>query len=246
MIGQAFELKASLFTISILQLKTFDAEMIAKQLSNAAAQAPNFFQNAPVMLDLHRLQAIECPIDYVKIIEVLKSHQLIPISVTGGNADQQHQAVTAGLGVMPRQYSAKVKFNETSSKPTESSDNTLPRESHKTDQNACSFAKLIQLPVRSGQQIYAKNTDLIVVAPVSHGAELLADGSIHVYGTLRGRALAGVNGNLEARIFCQKLEAELLAIAGLYQLNEQFKEFQGKEQCQVSIEADKLCIKQLV
>jgi septum site-determining protein MinC len=84
-------------------------------------------------------------------------------------------------------------------------------------------AKLITLPVRSGQQIYAKNCDLIVMAAVSAGAELLADGNIHVYGPLRGRALAGVNGNREARIFCQQLGAELLSIAGQYKVAEDLR-----------------------
>ena len=79
---------------------------------------------------------------------------------------------------------------------------------------------MISEPVRSGQQIYAPNGDLLVLAPVSHGAELLADGHIHIYGPLRGRALAGVTGDTEARIFCQSLEAELISIAGQYKISE--------------------------
>ena len=84
-------------------------------------------------------------------------------------------------------------------------------------------ARVITHPVRSGQQIYAKNCDLIVMAVVSAGAELLADGNIHVYGPLRGRALAGINGNSEARIFCQQLGAELLSIAGQYKVAEDLR-----------------------
>jgi len=83
-------------------------------------------------------------------------------------------------------------------------------------------AKLITVPVRSGQQVVAKGSDLIVSSSVSRGAELLADGNIHVYGALRGRALAGISGYLEARIYCQSLEAELLSIAGYYRLSDAF------------------------
>jgi septum site-determining protein MinC len=81
--------------------------------------------------------------------------------------------------------------------------------------------RLITTPIRSGQQIYAQGGDLVVISSVSSGAELLADGNIHVYGTLRGRALAGINGNPKARIFCQHLEAELVAIAGEFKIFEQ-------------------------
>jgi septum site-determining protein MinC len=76
-------------------------------------------------------------------------------------------------------------------------------------------------PVRSGQQVYAENSDLIVLAPVSSGAELIADGCIHVYGVLRGRAIAGATGNPQARIFCKRLEADLVAIAGIYMVADQ-------------------------
>src|SRR5207237_3532700 len=81
--------------------------------------------------------------------------------------------------------------------------------------------RLITQPVRSGTQIYARGTDLVVTAPVSAGAEIMADGNIHVYAALRGRALAGADGDVEARIFCSRLEAELISIAGRYLVSDQ-------------------------
>ena len=85
------------------------------------------------------------------------------------------------------------------------------------------------VPIRSGMQVYAKDTDLIVTASVSPGAELFADGNIHVYGPLRGRALAGVQGNMQARIFCRTLEAELVSIAGYYLTKEDMQTFTAKD-----------------
>ena len=107
---------------------------------------------------------------------------------------------------------------------------------------------MITQPVRSGQQIYAKNSDLIVIASVSPGAELLADGNIHIYGRLKGRALAGVTGNQHAHIFCQNLEAELVAIAGHYWLSEDLQDLQqtlNNGSVHISLEQERLQMKQL-
>ena len=106
-------------------------------------------------------------------------------------------------------------------------------------------SKVISQPVRSGQQIYAKDSDLIVLAPVSHGAELIADGHIHVYGSLRGRALAGVNGNNQARIFCHQLEAELIAIAGHFWISEDMQNNTLTQNVQIYIENDRLQVSAL-
>ena len=104
---------------------------------------------------------------------------------------------------------------------------------------------MITQPVRSGQQVYAPGGDLIVLAPVSAGSELLADGHIHVYGPLRGRALAGVRGDTNARIFCQSLEAELVSVAGQYKVAEDLRRQQWKEAVQISLEGDSLKIEAL-
>jgi septum site-determining protein MinC len=104
-------------------------------------------------------------------------------------------------------------------------------------------SKLITSPVRSGQQIVAKGKDLIVTSSVSHGAELLSDGNIHVYGALRGRALAGISGDLEARIYCQSLEAELVSIAGFYRLSDAIEPLAGP--CQIYLVNEHIVIEPL-
>jgi septum site-determining protein MinC len=103
-------------------------------------------------------------------------------------------------------------------------------------------AKVVSRPVRSGQQIYAQGSDLVVTASVSEGAELLADGNIHVYGTLRGRALAGVKGNSNARVFCQSLDAELVSIAGQFIMHESVKGDCWKKPAQIFLEEETLRI----
>jgi septum site-determining protein MinC len=97
--------------------------------------------------------------------------------------------------------------------------------------------------VRSGQQFVAKGGDLIVTSSVSHGAELLADGSIHIYGALRGRALAGLSGDVDARIFCHSLEAELVSIAGYYRLSDAIEPVNAP--CQIFLVGEQIHIERL-
>lgn len=110
---------------------------------------------------------------------------------------------------------------------------------------ASKSSMVIDQPVRSGQQIYAQGCDLIILTSVSPGAELLADGHIHVYGALRGRALAGVTGDQQARIFCQTLEAELVSIAGNYWVNEDLKEHALKHSAHIYLDEGHLKISSL-
>lgn len=234
---QAFELKASTYTLTILQLKTFDVGVIAEQLTATINRAPNFFNQTPVVLDLHRLQTIQCPIDFAALITMLKSHSLIPVGVTGANADQTSQAVAAGLGVISSQHADKS--------PLDTTAQTVGYATPEPASNDVQTAKIIDQPVRSGQKIYAKASDLIILSSVGHGAEVIADGNIHIYGTLRGRALAGASGNVHSRIFCHKFEAELVSIAGLYQLNDQYQSQLGLTHCQIFRNDDKLCVEQL-
>ncbi|MEE9452658.1 MAG: septum site-determining protein MinC [Gammaproteobacteria bacterium] len=223
--SKSFQLKADLFTISILQLLNTDQENIKKQLAQVIKEAPKFFQSAPIVLDLQLLKDPETDINFAGLVQDLRNHNLIPIGIRGGTLKHQQEASENGLAVF-----------------SVSKASTKEKAPVKQTRRA---AKLISKPVRSGQQIYAKDCDLIVTSQVSHGAELLADGNIHVYGTLRGRALAGIGGDETARIFCQQLDAELISIAGFYMLTETLSS-QNKEQAQqVSLQDEKLQIQAL-
>lgn len=199
-----FQLKGSAFTLTVLQFLSDNLKAFSVQLQDLMVKNPGFFQHVPVIVDLQKLPA-EANLDFVQLNALLKNEGCIPVAVRGGTADQQKNAVLAGWAILNRM--TKIKESKTKS-PEPSQENA---------------AMVITQPVRSGQQVYAQNKDLIVLASVSPGAELIADGHIHVYGALRGRALAGVKGNKDARIFCHSLEAELVAIAGQYWVNEETK-----------------------
>lgn len=226
---QSFQLKGRLFTLSVLQLSNPDCDVLEKGLADKIAQAPKFFANAPVVIDLARINFKKYNLDFARLHQLLRTHGLVPVGVRGASATIQQEAVEAGFAVMTEseemQAAAKVKCVATESTtdvvaPEQSLVAGKPRAKRAASLVSKPGSKLITQPIRSGQQVYVEGGDLVVIAPVSPGAELLAEGNIHVYGTLRGRALAGVNGDEKARIFCHKLEAELVSIAGSYKLFE--------------------------
>lgn len=204
---QSFTLKGGLYTLTTLHLQSTDLSIVHTELTETVKQAPKFFNHTPIVVDLHNLAEVTESLELTELASVLQNHGLIPIGIRGGNEQQKQHALAAGWAILPE--TQKVE-------PATKTPHKLTSTPHAT--------KLITQPVRSGQQIYAKGGDLIVMAPVSAGAEIMADGHVHVYAPLRGRAMAGVTGNTEARIFCQHLEAELIAIAGHYKVSEQLKD----------------------
>jgi septum site-determining protein MinC len=201
-------------------------------LADKVRQAPNFFRNAPVVLDLDSLPP-DAELEFQGFSAALRRHGLIAVSLQGGTRHQQESALAAGLTLLTAR-SERSERSET--EPRAAAVERAPELPYQRT------TKLITEPVRSGRQIYAQNGDLVVSAPVSPGAELLADGSIHVYGALRGRALAGASGDGTARIFCQSLEAELVSIAGLYLVSEDMGKDVQHRKVQVYIQDDNLHI----
>lgn len=192
-----FQLKANFLPCTVLQLLRYDLEALDQQLNKMVRSAPNFFQGAPVVIELEKINAAGA-LDFAKIKAVLNSYQMVLMGIRGGNAEQAESAASIGLPTISLGKTTAVKTNETVAAPSQ----------NKTI--------LINKPVRSGIQLYAKEGDLIVTGAVSPGAELMADHNIHIYGPLRGRAMAGLQGNTQARIFCRELDAELVSIAGYY------------------------------
>jgi septum site-determining protein MinC len=193
-----FQFKASFLPCTILQLTRYDLDALQQQLSDTIQKAPNFFTGSPVLIDLEKLKDLS-EIDFSKLKNVITANRMIPVGVRGGSEEQHIAANSVGLPMI-----------------TAGKHLTVEKEKKKPEENNTLKTKLFTSPIRSGMQVYAKEGDLIVTAQVSPGAELLADGNIHVYGALRGRAMAGVQGNAAARIFCRTLEAELVSIAGYY------------------------------
>src|SRR5690606_37795248 len=195
-------------------------------------QAPQFFINSPVLINLEKLDQDhanhDALSDLVPLLTICRELGLQPVGFTGVPEDLLPAVQATGLALLPRAGERALKMPAHEPRPeraTSSESDTVPEVLVETvieERLVQRVSKLITRPVRSGQQIYAEGADLIVMAQVSEGAEVLADGHIHIYGALRGRALAGVRGDDSARIFCQNLEAELVSVAGNFLLRDSF------------------------
>ena len=208
------ELKGSSFTLSVVHLHEAEPKVIHQALEDKIAQAPAFLKHAPVVLNV---SALEDPVNWSAMHKAVSATGLRVIGVSGCK-DAQLKAEIEKMG-LPILTEGKEKAPRPAPTPQAPAQNTTP----------VTKTRLIDTPVRSGQLIYAPQCDLIVTSHVSAGAELIADGNIHVYGMMRGRALAGASGDRETQIFCTNLMAELVSIAGEYWLSDQIPaEFYGK------------------
>lgn len=224
---QAFKLKGRLYTFTVLQVLNIDKDIFSQQFAETVLKAPKLFERTPVVFDLSSVNHLE--FDLQGLCQIARDHGMIPVAIQGGNALQATLAQFQGLAVLNASASQDKPIIE------RCVENPTVVESAKT--------KLLTTPVRSGQQVVAKGGDLIVISSVSHGAELLSDGNIHVYGALRGRALAGISGDLDARIYCQSLEAELVSIAGFYRLSDAIEPIAGP--CQIYLSDEHIVIESL-
>lgn len=259
---QAFRLKGTAPALTLLYMLTEDLDAVEKQLSDHLRLMPQFFLYAPMLVDLTELG--ERRIDLAGLAALLRRHKLVPVAVRNPTDAQQVQAVQAGWAVLqsglgsPRQRrgaEARAAAAAYSSDPPEqsavspgASAGVAPAEPPEPPPEPAPSGDpplpglTIKVPVRSGQVIHAVGGDLVVLAPVSAGAELIADGNIHVYAPLRGKALAGAQGNSEASVFCMGLEAEFLSIAGRYLMAEQLpREVRGKP-ARAHLDGDSLII----
>ncbi len=211
----SFQLKGGMLPLTTLELLNASSRMLASQLGEKIAQAPEFFQDAPIILALDKLPGRISQQEFTAIVDCLQQLDLHLVGVRASNEQDIAAAKAHRLPVLPPlgNKAAATTGNDETDKTAASRPATGPLP-----------ARIVQQPVRSGQQIYAQNTDLIVLAAVSSGAEVLADGNIHIYGPLRGKAAAGINGNQQARIFCQQLEADMISIAGNYKIAEQLRQ----------------------
>ncbi|MGL5090150.1 MULTISPECIES: septum site-determining protein MinC [Aeromonas] len=211
MVDRDNELKGTTFTISVLHISDGEPERIRQLLAEKVAQAPYFFNCAPLVINVSRLEQIP---DFEQLKELVESEEFVLVGITGARSEEMKTAAKAvGLAVM-----ASGKSRSSESEPTLAP--AAPVVIPEPEPAPVIPTKVHVGPVRSGQQIYAAGSSLVVLGSVSPGAEVLADDSIHIYGTLRGRAIAGARGNAQARIYCQQLQAELLSIAGTFQLSD--------------------------
>lgn len=202
------ELKSASLTLVAVVLRSADLAVLAQDLAEREAVTPGVFDRDPVAVDLWRLREADEPIDFVALTALLRSHNLVPVAARGGSVAQMAAAAAAGLAEAPD-----------APRPREAA---LPllTESIREVQLPPPPVMVVDRPLRSGQQVYARGCDVVVLSVVNAGAEVIADGHIHVYAPLRGRALAGAKGNTSARIYTTCMQAELLSIAGVYRTGE--------------------------
>ena len=232
----ALEFKSSTFSVPVLVLAAQDLTVIEHQLLQKIKQAPEFFKNSPVLLDLQELNKQQLDLDISLAIKLLRDLGLLPIGIRGGTAEQNEAALTLNIPKLSLQ-------NSSSQEGVQKPKKIMPEPEAEQETHHVP-TRIVTQPVRSGQRLYVPG-DLVVLAQVSAGAEIMAEGNIHVYGTLRGRALAGVQGDTEARIFCSDLQAELVSIAGNYKISEDLDESVRSKPVQIYLNEMALIIQDL-
>ena len=219
--------QGAVFTVMVVRAGMLRDPGFEAELAEQVQRSPRFFHNAPVVLDLKGTGEFAREAEFAEAKEILRRHTLTLIGIQNAEPVQADAAAAAGLaGFAPNAT------QPSRPRPAEAAPGAGQPEAGQAPQGHASpsaaKSRLITQPVRSGTQIYARGADLVVTAPVSAGAEIMADGNIHVYAALRGRALAGAGGDAEARIFCSRLEAELVSIAGHYLVSDQIPpEYRG-------------------
>lgn len=211
-----FEIKSAQLPLVALMLKSSDLQRLSEELAQRFGDVPDFFDHDPLVIDLHPLNVAEANAlpDFGALQTLLRQYRLVPLAVRGGTIEQTHLAIAAGLTPTP---DASVHRAPLAVTPTEiEAVQPEPVQAPPPAQGAL----VIDKPLRSGQQVYARGRDLVVMAMVNPGAEVIADGHIHVYAPLRGKAIAGARGNNEARIFTLGMAPELVSIAGIYRTSE--------------------------
>lgn len=241
------EFKSSSFNVPALILSSNKITEIKKELQEKISQAPEFFNYSPVVIDLNQLTEQQINIDIRTLVQTLRELKFFPIGIQGGSDKQHKIALDAGVPVLSIRILQQIKHKPEADSLAQVTEETETEETQKTEtivETIRAENKIITQPVRSGQRLYS-NGDLIILAQVSAGAEVLAEGNIHVYASLRGRALAGVQGNTNSRIFCSDLQAELISIAGNYRIKDDLENDIGKQSVQIYLQKQSLIIEEL-
>lgn len=210
-----FDFKSATLSLEAFLLRTANLTSLGQALEERFGSSPDLFNGEPVVIDLSHLASLDLHVNFPELIALLARFKLKVIAVRGGTVAQTRSAQEAGLIEAPESHAHAARVETVVQEVVREVIREVPVEVPVHVPMAAS-TMFIDKPLRSGQQVYAKGGDLIVLAAVNHGAEVIADGSIHVYAPLRGKAIAGAKGNTEARIFSICMEPELLSIAGTY------------------------------
>jgi septum site-determining protein MinC len=233
---KSIDIKGNMYTLMSILLHDSDIENITAALAERVQQAPSFFKNTPVIVDFSPIEITDA-YNFNALFKVIRQQQLLPVAVRGIDDDLREKMQAAGVPIVELASTSATDEKEQETKNSASVADDAPRSG--------ASARIVERPVRSGQQCVAKNGDLILLSQISPSAELIAGGNIHVYGTLRGRALCGVHGDTSARIFCSALEADLVSVAGHYKVLEEVPAAVKNRPVQISLQNDQLLIEPL-
>jgi len=250
---QAGELKIGQVGIANLRIRTMDVARLVQEMNERVTRAPKLFGRAAVILDFGGLSRTPDVESAKALLDGLRGAGVLPVALAYGTSEIELLSQQLGLPLLAK-FRAQYERSEGEAAPARTPPPAATREPRRTAPAAAAPVAApaageapkpgrMQLAnVRSGQQLYAENCDLTVMATVGAGAEVIADGSIHIYGTLRGRALAGAQGNTTARIFCRDFHAELVAIAGHYKVLDDVPDNLRGKAVQVWLEQDQIKI----
>lgn len=248
MSSQPFELKGEMSLLSVLLLSTTDMDEIQSGLDEKRKSAHQLLDRSPVIVDCQRVVEQAAALDFAELRRLTIATGLVPVGIRHLPEELEAAASECGWALL-RQGHSRVRATTLPEVSEAVPADDAAANSHSDDSDDGNSApevlqrlRVVHRPVRSGQQIYCPGGDIVVMQQTSAGSELLAGGSVHVYGALRGRVLAGVQGDTTARIFCQHLEAELLSIAGRYRLLDDIEENLKGQAVMVYLEGEKLKI----
>lgn len=241
-----FDFKGEMTLLNVLRLHDADLQAVKTGLSANSADVGGLLKNTPLIVDIQSLTGddeTKVAVDFSGLRTLLIEHGFMPVGMRHVDASQREDAQAAGWVLLPAGRSVQQSAIKDDVDDVDDVD-SVPEATDLVQGTApvSGSLKLIDRPVRSGQQVYNLEGDIVVLRHTSAASELLASGSVHVYGALRGRVLAGVQGDTTARIFCQQLEAELVSIAGCYRLLEEEDMPLKGQAVMISLQADKLII----
>jgi septum site-determining protein MinC len=234
--------QGAVFTVMVVRAEMLDDPAFEAALAEQVRRSPRFFLHAPVVIDLRDTPEFSQPLQFLAARDALRRHTLSLIGVQNAQPGQLAAAAEIGLASFAPNATHPRGPPPAQPEPSPAAAADSPAAPPPPPALAAPRTRLVTQPVRSGTQVYARGADLVVTAPVSAGAEIIADGNIHVYSVLRGRALAGAGGDEEARIFCRRLEAELVSIAGRYLVSEQLPAAERGMAVEIALVEDSLTI----
>ncbi|MEO7200094.1 MAG: septum site-determining protein MinC [Dokdonella sp.] len=246
----AGELKFGQVGIANLRLKRLDAESMSSELAARIQTSPQLFLRTPVVLDLSHLSELPDQHCVRDLLARIRAAGMLPVGLSYGTTANEQLALSLDLPLFAKFRAAFERAGEAMVEPPRAAEAPAPVAAPTAAPAPTPAAAPVSTqhqdqPVRSGQQIYARGSDLVLTRMVANGAEVIADGSIHVYGALRGRALAGARGDEKARIYCQEFHAELVSIAGQYRVFEDIPDDLRGKPVQVWLEGEKLLLARL-